>query len=63
MEVGSVLVEGTLNGEPHFWNQLTADGGHYVDLTRDASGTTYSAADLLSPGLRVGRARKKMQKI
>ena len=51
MEVGSVLVEGTLNGEPHFWNQLTADGGaHYVDLTRDASGTTYSAADLLSLG-------------
>ena len=49
--VGSVLVEGTLNGEPHFWNQLTADGGaHYVDLTRDASGTTYSAADLLSLG-------------
>ena len=31
--------------------QLTADGGaHYVDLTRDASGTTYSAADLLSLG-------------
>ena len=51
MEVGSVLVEGTLNGEPHFWNQLTAGGGaHYVDLTRDASGTTYSAADLLSLG-------------
>ena len=51
MEVGSVLVEGTLNGEPHFWNQLTADGGaHYVDLTRDTSGTTYSAADLLSLG-------------
>ena len=35
----------------HFWNQLTAGGGaHYVDLTRDASGTTYSAADLLSLG-------------
>ncbi len=63
MEVGSVLVEGTLNGEPHFWNQLTADGGaHYVDLTRDASGTTYSAADL-SPWATCGRARKKMQKI
>ena len=30
---------------------VTADGGaHYVDLTRDASGTTYSAADLLSLG-------------
>ena len=28
-----------------------ADGGaHYVDLTRDTSGTTYSAADLLSLG-------------
>ena len=49
--VGSTLVEGTLNGEPHFWNQLTADGGaHYVDLTRDASGTTYSAADLAELG-------------
>ncbi len=59
MEVGSVLVEGTLNGEPHFWNQLTADGGaHYVDLTRDASGTTYSAADLLSLGYVGGRGRK-----
>ena len=30
---------------------ITAGGGaHYVDLTRDASGTTYSAADLLSLG-------------
>ena len=63
MEVGSVLVEGTLNGEPHFWNQLTADGGaHYVDLTRDASGTTYSAADLLSLGYVLGGRGRKMQK-
>ena len=52
MEVGSVLGGGySETAKPHFWNQLTAGGGaHYVDLTRDASGTTYSAADLLSLG-------------
>ena len=51
LNVGAALVEGTLNGEAHFWNQLTADGGaHYVDLTRNADGTTYSAEDLLSLG-------------
>ena len=49
--VGSALVEGELDGQRHFWNQLTADGGaHYVDLTRDADGTTYSARDLASLG-------------
>lgn len=48
MEVGSTLVEGTLNGAPHFWNQLSSDGGaHYVDLTRNTGGTTWSAQDLL----------------
>ena len=51
MEVGSTLVEGTLNGKPHFWNQLTSDGGaHYVDLSRDRNGTTWSAQDLLELG-------------
>ena len=51
LEVGSALVEGTLDGQSHFWNQLTADGGaHYVDLTRDADGTTYSPQDLLALG-------------
>ncbi len=51
LEVGSALVEGTLDGEPHFWNQLTDDGGaHYVDLSRDKSGTTWSAQDLLALG-------------
>ena len=51
MRVGSNLVVGTMNGEPHFWNQLTADdGAHYVDLTRDAGGTTYSAEDLAELG-------------
>ncbi|WP_130870692.1 hypothetical protein [Intestinimonas massiliensis (ex Afouda et al. 2020)] len=51
MGVDSTLVEGTLNGEPHFWNQLSSDGGaHYVDLTRDSSGTTWSAQDLLDLG-------------
>ena len=49
--VGSTLVEGTLNGEPHFWNQLTEDdGAHYVDLTRSGGGLTYSAADLAELG-------------
>ena len=49
LEVGAALVEGTLDGQRHFWNQLTADGGaHYVDLTRDADGTTYSPQDLLA---------------
>ena len=51
LEVGAALVEGTLDGQRHFWNQLTADGGaHYVDLTRDADGTTYSPQDLLALG-------------
>ena len=51
LNVGAALVEGTLDGEAHFWNQLTADGGaHYVDLTRDADGTTYSPQDLLALG-------------
>ena len=51
LEVGSALVEGTLDGQSHFWNQLTADGGaHYVDLTRDTDGTTYSPQDLLALG-------------
>lgn len=51
LEVGSTLVEGTLNGEPHFWNQLSDDGGaHYVDLTRERTGTTWSAEDLLALG-------------
>ena len=51
LSVGSSLVEGTLNGAPHFWNQLAEDGGaHYVDLTRSADGTTYSAEDLTQLG-------------
>ncbi len=51
MSVGSTLVEGTLNGEAHFWNRLSDDGGaHYVDLTRDSSGTTWSAQDLAELG-------------
>lgn len=49
--VGSTLIEGTLGGVPHFWNQLfDDDGAHYVDLTRDRSGTTWSAEDLLALG-------------
>ena len=51
LSVGSALVEGTLDGAPHFWNQLTDDGGtHYVDLTRSSGGVTYSAADLAELG-------------
>ena len=51
LEVDASLVEGTLDGQPHFWNQLIDDSGaHYVDLTRDTDGTTYSAADLLALG-------------
>ena len=51
MEIGSTLIAGTLNGQPHFWNQLTDDGGaHYVDLTRDSNGTTWSAEDLTALG-------------
>lgn len=51
LEVGSTLVEGTLKGEVHFWNRLSDDGGtHYVDLTRDRSGTTWSAEDLVELG-------------
>ena len=53
MEVGSTLVEGTLDGQPHFWNQLSDnDGAHYVDLTRNNTGTTWSAQDLLELGYR-----------
>lgn len=53
LEVGAALTEGTLDGQPHFWNQLTDDGGaHYVDLTRATDGTTYSAEDLLALGYR-----------
>lgn len=49
--VESTLVEGTLEGQPHFWNRLSDDGGaHYVDLTRNRTGTTWSAEDLLSLG-------------
>lgn len=49
--VGSSLVIGELDSQPHFWNRLSSDGGtHYVDLTRNSSGTTYSAQDLLSLG-------------
>ena len=51
LEVDASLVEGTLDGQPHFWNRLTDDGGaHYVDLTRNTDGTTYSAEDLASLG-------------
>lgn len=51
LDIGSALVEGTLDGESHFWNQLTDDGGaHYVDLSRDATGTTFSAEDLRALG-------------
>ena len=60
MEVDSTLVEGTLNGEPHFWNQLSSDdGAHYVDLTRNSSGTTWSAQDLLALGYLWDGAPKK----
>ena len=48
--VDSALVEGTLNGQPHFWNRLSDGGVHYVDLTRDRTGTTWSAEDLLALG-------------
>ncbi|MEQ2456420.1 hypothetical protein [Flavonifractor hominis] len=51
MDIGSTLIEGTLNGQPHFWNQLTDNGGtHYVDLTRSTDGTTWSAEDLIALG-------------
>lgn len=50
MGVNSTLVEGTLNGQPHFWNRLSDGGVHYVDLTRDRTGTTWSAEDLLALG-------------
>ena len=51
LEVGASLVEGTLDGAPHFWNRLTGDGGaHYVDQTRVSGGVTYSAADLAELG-------------
>ena len=48
--VTSTLVEGTLDGQPHFWNRLSDNGVHYVDLTRDRTGTTWSAEDLLALG-------------
>ena len=48
--VDSALVEGTLNGQPRFWNRLSDGGVHYVDLTRDRTGTTWSAEDLLALG-------------
>ena len=51
LEIGSSVVAGTLDGQPHVWNRLSADGGtHYVDLTRENTGTTWSAEDLLSLG-------------
>ena len=50
MGVTSTLVEGTLDGQPHFWNRLSDNGVHYVDLTRDRTGTTWSAEDLLALG-------------
>ena len=50
MDVGSTLIQGTLNGEPHFWNLLTGTEEHYVDLTRDLHGTTWSPQDLTELG-------------
>lgn len=50
MGVDSTLVEGTLDGQPHFWNRLSDGGVHYVDLTRDRAGTTWSAEDLMALG-------------
>lgn len=35
MGLDALLVEGTLNGTPHYWNQITLETGevHYVDVT------------------------------
>ena len=50
LEIDCTVVEGTLEGEPHFWNALPGSQSRNVDLSRGEFGSTYTDEQLLAMG-------------